>query len=199
MKLNAPEYVRLSRESATRQASAWWGMWALIATEASLFAYLLFSYAYLAALNSTHWPHEKPALVLPLTSTSLLLASSGVYWQAERALRSGKRRRGTSLLALTLLLGCIFTALQGYEWHNRHYTVADGTFASSYFVTTGFHMAHVIVGLLMIACLMLLLSRENSRTQWHVRTGVVGMYWHFVDAVWVAVFCAYYVWPYLRS
>lgn len=179
-----------------RRVSGWWGMWMLIATEASLFAYLLFAYGYLAVLNGDAWPRERPEMKIALCGTALLLASSGVFALAERACKAG--RRPLLLLSLAALMGVVFIALQAIEWRHREYSLADGAYASSYFVTTGFHMAHVVGGLLMIAALWwwVWLGLVDARRP--AAFTIVGMYWHFVDAVWLAVFAAYYVWPLLR-
>jgi cytochrome c oxidase subunit 3 len=87
--------------------------------------------------------------------------------------------------------------VQVLEWHNKPYRLASSTYSSLYFTITGFHMAHVAVGLLMIAALFLW-SVLGMFDRWrHAPVSIGAVYWHFVDAVWLAVFLTFYVTPHL--
>jgi heme/copper-type cytochrome/quinol oxidase subunit 3 len=94
-------------------------------------------------------------------------------------------------------MGLGFTAVQLLEWRDKTYGVGASSYASLYFVTTGFHMAHVLVGLVVIAALFLWTALDyfSPRRRLVVSAGV--LYWHFVDIVWVFVFTTYYLTPYL--
>jgi heme/copper-type cytochrome/quinol oxidase subunit 3 len=185
--------------SKGHRASGWWGMWMMILTEASLFAYLLFSYAYLGTQSHGGWVPELPRLRIALPNTVLLVASSLVLYWGETGIKKGQRGRLVAALALTLLMGAAFAGLQGLEWHNKTYGPSADAYASSYFMTTGFHMAHVIGGLLLIATLLLWAAMGKFDARRHAAVSIGALYWHFVDVVWLAVFTTFYLTPYLVS
>lgn len=181
-----------------RKGIGYWGMGTLVATEAALFVYLLFAYYYTGATAQKGWvlePH--PTLKLALPNTILLLLSSVVAWIGERGILD--RQRGKALLGIggAFVMGLVFALVQGDEWANKPFTLGTSSFASLYFVTTGFHMAHVIVGLGVLAALFLWTALDyfSPRRRLEISAGVI--YWHFVDAVWLCVFFTYYVTPYL--
>ncbi|MBL29121.1 MAG: heme-copper oxidase subunit III [Rhodospirillaceae bacterium] len=181
-----------------RRASGWYGMWGLIATEAALFAYLLFSYFYLAFHVDRPWPPEGlPHLALAGPNTLLLLASSVVLWFGERAIRRGARGLTIVLIVATFVMGLAFVGVQGLEWHNKPFSFHSHTYAALYFTITGFHMAHVIAGLLVLAGLALWSGLGYFDSRRHAVVSIGALYWHFVDAVWIAVFLSLYITPYL--
>jgi cytochrome c oxidase subunit III len=188
---------RLPVGSVRHQASGWWGMWCLIATEAGLFAYLLFTYFYLASQAHGQWLPELPRLRLALPNTIVLIASSAVLYWGETGMRAGKRGRLMLALAVTLGMGAVFIGVQGLEWHNRKFVLSDNAYASSYYTTTGFHMAHVAAGLLVLAALLLWTALGKFSRERHAAVSIGALYWHFVDVVWLAVFATYYLLPYL--
>ncbi|MGN6496191.1 MAG: cytochrome c oxidase subunit 3 [Tsuneonella sp.] len=176
----------------------WNGMLMLIAAEAALFAYLLFAYYYMAMTNAAGWmlePH--PALKLALPNTVLLLASSVAAWWGERGVIADDRRRALIGVGLAIAMGAVFVLVQVFEWRAKSYSLATNSYGGLYFITTGFHMAHVVVGLVILAVLWLWTWRGwfSPLRMIPVSNGIV--YWHFVDAVWLAVFATYYVSPYL--
>jgi cytochrome c oxidase subunit 3 len=179
-------------------SNGWWGMWCLILTEAALFAYLLFGYFYLASQSHGGWIPALPKLRIALPNTFILIASSFLLYWGERGIKNGKRGRLLWGLGGTLVLGIIFAFLQGLEWHNKEFTLSTSAYASSYFVTTGFHMAHVIGGLLVIATLLIWTALNKFDANRHAAVSIGSAYWHFVDFVWIAVFATYYAVPYLR-
>jgi heme/copper-type cytochrome/quinol oxidase subunit 3 len=175
-----------------------WGAGTLIASEAALFGYLLFSYYYLAATNATGWLLEpSPALKVALPNTLLLLASSGAAWFGEQGILKLKRAPALAGFGLAFLMGTAFAVVQVIEWRTKGYGIGLSSYSSLYFVTTGFHMAHVLVGLLVLAALFLWTALDyfSPRRQLVVSAGV--LYWHFVDVVWIFVFTTYYLTPYL--
>jgi len=181
-------------------APGWWGIIAGIVTEAALFGYLLFSYAYLAAQpHSSAWPSEPPSLSLAGPNTIILLLSSVAVWLGERAVRQNKPRTQLIGLCAGALLGLIFVAVQLVEWKSKPFTLASGPYGSLFFTITGFHMAHVIAGLLMLAALIAWSSRRYFDETRHAAISIGAIYWHFVDAVWLAVFFTLYLTPYMRA
>jgi len=181
-----------------RHGIGWWGAGMLVASEAALFGYLLFSYYYVGATGQTGWLLEpEPDLHLALPNTLILLASSVAAWFGERGVI--ERRRGQALtgFAVALALGTLFALIQTWEWAAKSYGPGTSSYASLYFVTTGFHMAHVVAGLLILAAILgwTALDYFSPRRRINVSAGV--LYWHFVDLVWLLVFTTYYVTPYL--
>lgn len=178
------------------QSTAWWGMAFLILTEGSLFAYLFFSYFYLASQNAGHWlPDGPPDLMNSSISTALLLSSSGIAWWAERGIARGSRGRLAIGLATTIVAGVVFLALQGHEWTTRPYSLSSSPYSSLYFVITGFHGAHVIVGLLMLGALLGWTAMGRFSKDWHLEVSIGIVYWHFVDLVWLAVYATLFLSP----
>jgi len=181
-----------------RHGVGYWGAGTLIATEAALFAYLLFSYYYLGASSPPGWLLEThPTLKLSLPDTLLLVASSFVAWFGERGVL--RRRRGQALLGfgVAFIMGAVFAAVQYLEWLSKSFSLGANSYASLYFVTTGFHMAHVLVGLVVLLALFVWTALDyfSPRRRLSVSAGV--LYWHFVDVVWLFVFTTYYITPYL--
>jgi cytochrome c oxidase subunit III len=181
-----------------RHGIGYWGVGMLVVSEAALFAYLLFAYYYTGASAQHGWVLEsRPSLKLALPNTILLLASSVVAWIGERGILD--RQRGKALLGfgLAFIMGAVFAVVQGYEWASKPFSLGTSSYASLYFVTTGFHMAHVIIGLGVLAALFLWTALDyfSPRRRLTISSGV--LYWHFVDVVWLFVFSTYYLTPYL--
>ncbi|HJW57260.1 cytochrome c oxidase subunit 3 [Noviherbaspirillum autotrophicum] len=184
--------------SVDHRASGWWGMWCLIATEAALFAYLLFSYFYLGSQAHGHWVPELPKLALALPNTFILIASSFILRWGENGIRCGKQNRLVWGLGGTIVLGIVFVGMQVLEWHNKPFAWSTDAYASSYFVTTGFHMMHVIGGLLVLGVLLLWTTFGMFNAKRYAAVSIGSLYWHFVDVVWLAVFTSFYLLPYLH-
>jgi heme/copper-type cytochrome/quinol oxidase subunit 3 len=187
---------RLPIGGAGKGSTGWWGMVLLIVTEAALFAYLVFSYFYLGALARGPWPPAgPPELRLALPNTGILLLSSGAMWYAESGIGRGDRRRLGLGLALALVLGCVFVGIQMIEYRHLLFTPRTGAYGSLFFTITGFHGAHVVVGLLMIAFVSARAWRGHFTAGRHLAVTNVSWYWHFVDVVWLVVFGSLYLSP----
>jgi heme/copper-type cytochrome/quinol oxidase subunit 3 len=170
----------------------------LILAEASLFIYLLFSYYYMALqVGHGFLPDKPPSIALSLPNTIILLASSVAVWWGDRGIRRGKRGQLVAGLAIAFVLGAVFVAIQLIEWHEQTFTMRSSQYGSLFFTITGFHMAHVVVGLLVLLTLLVwsMLGYFEGRRSAPILIG--GAYWHFVDAVWLAVFFTFYITPYL--
>jgi len=184
--------------SMGHKASGWWGMLCVIATEASVFIYLLFSYFYFAIEFHQGWvPDGPPSLALALPNTAVLIASSLTLWWGERSMRRGEPRRALMAILATIALGAMFVGVQLAEWHNKTFSLTSHPYGSVYFTTTGFHMVHVVVGLIVLAALAMWTWLGYFDRVRHAPVSIGALYWHFVDAVWVAVFFTFYVTPYL--
>lgn len=176
-------------------ATGWWGMLCLIATEGILFAYLIFSYAYLGVQAPGGWPPGgAPSIRLALPNTILLLASSLVLEIGHWRFKSGRDKSTTPVLVITALMGALFVWVQLREWSDKGFGITDSSYSSIYFTLTGFHLAHVVAGI--IALLVLAFwgwQQRLVRGGLHLLLGRI--YWHFVDVVWVVVFITIYLVP----
>jgi cytochrome c oxidase subunit III len=181
-----------------RRGVGWWGVGTLVASEAALFAYLLFAYFYLGATAGPGWLLEpSPTLGVALPNTVLLLASSLVAWWGERGVLNQRRAQALWGFGGACLMGTVFALVQMHEWHTKAFGIGTSSYGSLYFLTTGLHEAHVIVGVLILAAIFLWTALDyfSPRRRLSVSAGV--LYWHFVDAVWLFVFTTYYLTPYL--
>jgi heme/copper-type cytochrome/quinol oxidase subunit 3 len=182
------------------RASGWWAMIFTVFTEASLFSYLLFSYYYLAV--QPHQPGTfpeggQPDLKLALPNTIILIASSLAVAWAQFGIEHGSKRRLTLGLGIGALLGLVFLVIQYFEWAEKPFTLSSTPYSSLYFVVTGFHMAHVVMGVAMLAALTWWSSRGYFNRVRYAHIHIGALYWHFVDVVWIAVFFTFYLTPLL--
>jgi len=183
--------------SKGRLSSGWWGMLTVIATEAALFAYLLFSYYYIGAQVTSPWPPGgPPKLELAVPGTILLLVGSVTMWWGERGVRAGKRGQLLIGLGVSVLLALAFVVLEGVEWSRKGYSLMSNAYGSLYFTITGFHLLHVLVGVVMLAMLFVWTLLGYFGVRRHSTVSIAVLYWHFVTAVWIAVFLTFYVTPY---
>ena len=174
---------------------AWWGMAVLIATEAMIFATLLSSYLFVRAA-SKEWPldHiEPPELKLIWVFTAILLGSSGPMFFAEHGIRKGSLARLRLGLAMVFVMGASFLGFLAYEYHELTFGVRDNAYGSLFYAITGLHGAHVVGGLLMIGLLQIKAWLGKFSAERHETVAVIGMYWHFVDVVWIFVFSTLYL------
>jgi heme/copper-type cytochrome/quinol oxidase subunit 3 len=186
--------------STGHHASGWFGMWCLVVTEGALFVYLLFSYFYCASQQAGAWPPGgPPKLDLALPNTAILLASSAAVWWGERNVRRNRRGAGAIGLLVGLVLGCIFAAVQLREWHGKPFGFGPDLYGTLFYTVTGFHLAHVVAGLFVLAALALWTGLGKFDARRHVPVSIGAVYWHFVDAVWIVVFTSLYLLPYARA
>jgi cytochrome c oxidase subunit III len=181
-----------------RHGIGWWGAGTLIASEGALFAYLLFAYYYTGATAPPGWVLESsPSLKLALPNTLLLLLSSLMAWWGEQGVLKAARARALAGFACAFVMGSVFVFVQWLEWRSKTFGIGTSSYSSLYFVTTGFHMVHVLLGLAVLLALVAWTALDyfSPRRRLVVSAGV--LYWHFVDAVWLFVFTTYYLTPYL--
>lgn len=184
-------------EAPAGRTVGWWGMVMFVTTEATVFAVLLSSYFYVA-FQLPEWPPgdiKEPELLRPLIMTALLLPSSLPVMWAERGIKKGQRWRLRLGLIATLLLGGSFLALQAIEYAGKlkEFTLTTNVYGSFFYVITGFHGVHVVVGLLMVGWLLAASLRGSFGYRRHERVRLTAIYWHFVDAVWVFILFTIYL------
>jgi cytochrome c oxidase subunit III len=184
--------------SAGKRSGGWWGMLALIVTEGFLFGYLLFTYFYLASQTEQHWPPEGlPILLIPGINTLILLASSGFVWACERCIQRRLMHWSLASMAMAVIFGVCFVVIQLQEWSKKTYDMTANLYGSLYFTITGFHLLHVIVGLIILMMLLLWIALGYFDDRRYAAVTIGGLYWHFVDVVWLLVFTSLYLSPYL--
>ncbi len=181
-----------------RRGLGWWGVLCLIATEGALFGYLLFSYYYFAVQHDQSWfPHPLPSFRLSAPNTVILLLSSVAMWWGDRGVRRGARGQLLTGVSLALLLGIIFAVVQGFEWRNKGFAWRSGGYNSLYFTITGFHLMHIVVGLIVLLTILTWSALGYFSPRRSAPVLIASVYWHFVNAVWLVVFTTFYITPYL--
>jgi cytochrome c oxidase subunit 3 len=133
--------------------------------------------------------HHAGVLTRPFT----FLLLPGVWASRNRARR---RERGDLLrgLAVTILLGLIFSGFQMYEYHHAAFGFKDTVYASTFYMATGFHGAHVIIGTIFLIVCFFRAKKDHFAPADHFGFEAAAWYWHFVDVVWLFLFAAIYVW-----
>lgn len=193
----------LPRHAEGPRAFGWWGMVWLIATEATLFAALIASYFFIRFRSGVVWPPdgiEAPRLGLPVLMSVVLLSSSIPVHYAERAIKRGRQMGLRVGLALGFVLGGAFIVMTlGIEWAQTltEFTPRTNAYGSFFYTILGFHGMHVIVGLVMNAWIQVRAWHGAFDSERHLSVQNFAMYWHFVDAVWVAVFATLYLSPHV--
>ena len=181
---------------AQRSNPGWWVMVLVITTEAMLFAYFLFAYYYVGSMTVGPYPSDGPPdLKLSLPNTVILIVSSITMWWAERGIRVGNQMRLRLGMLVTLILGIIFLVIQGIEYSHKSFAPQTNAYGGLFFTITGFHGAHVFVGLLMNVVVQIWAWRGWFDADRHLAVTNAAMYWHFVDAVWLVVFFSLYITP----
>jgi cytochrome c oxidase subunit 3 len=167
-----------------------------ILSEIMLFGALFAAYFVIRG-ESTGWPPagglERPELILPGFNTLLLVASSVTMQWAVRSAGAGNRTTVLRWLGLTLVLGAVFIAIQGYEFSTNGFGLDAGVFGSTFYILTGFHGAHVLAGVLLIAVVANRARLGLVSAERHTALEATSYYWHFVDVVWIFLFSTLYV------
>jgi cytochrome c oxidase subunit 3 len=193
------------------------GMWVFLSSELLFFGPLLLGYLYLRMHDpqATGMASRHTDLLLGTVNTAVLLTSSFVMALAGHAAQGGGsagRRRAARLLALTALLGIVFLAVKGYEWHQEvgehlfpgpGFRPSDGTVAGTsygmelffllYFAATGLHALHLVIGVSACLWLAVRLRHAPPRGPGADAVELAGLYWHFVDVVWIFLYPLLYL------
>nr|AGN71172.1 cytochrome c oxidase subunit III [Eleutherodactylus atkinsi] len=186
----------------TVQKSLRYGMILFIASEVFFFIGFFWAF-YNASLTPAPevgecWPPTgitpMDPFAVPLLNTTVLLASGVSITWAHHSIMEGNRKESIQALALTILLGAYFTALQVFEYVEAQFTLADGIYGSTFFVATGFHGLHVIIGSLFLLTCLLRLALSHFTTQHHFGLEAAAWYWHFVDVIWLFLYVSIYWW-----
>jgi cytochrome c oxidase subunit III len=182
-----------------------YGMMLFIASEVMFFVAFFWAYFHFAlypehvsGATTAIWP---PAgvktfdpLHLPLLNTLILLLSGCTVTWAHHAIIHGDNRTAVRALAITVLLGVLFTAVQAYEYMTAPFSFyGGGIYSSTFFLATGFHGFHVIVGTIFLTVCLFRAMAGHFTPEKHFGFEAAAWYWHFVDVVWLFLFISIYV------
>ena len=179
-----------------------YGMALFIASEVMFFAAFFWAFfdASLFPKEATgfQWPPQGietfDPFEVPLLNTMVLLLSGVTVTWAHHALREGDRRNLVRGLVITVVLGILFTALQAYEYGHATFGFTDGIYPSTFFMATGFHGFHVIIGTCFLFVCLFRAMAGHFKPEHHFGFEAAAWYWHFVDVVWLFLFSCVYIW-----
>jgi cytochrome c oxidase subunit 3 len=134
------------------------------------------------------------AFGIPFLNTVILLSSGASVTWAHHAILAGNRSDALLGLILTIILAIVFTGLQYFEYTHATFTIADSVYGSCFYMATGFHGLHVIIGTIFITVCLVRLARHHFTKEHHFGFEAAAWYWHFVDVVWLFLFVSIYYW-----
>nr|YP_009987562.1 cytochrome c oxidase subunit III [Perkinsiella saccharicida]QBZ38035.1 cytochrome c oxidase subunit III [Perkinsiella saccharicida] len=131
---------------------------------------------------------------IPLLNTIILVSSGASITWAHQSMLTTKFKQSVKSMTITILLGVYFSFLQWWEYLNSTFTITDSTFGSTFFLTTGFHGIHVIIGTIFIFTALESVVNFKSNLINHLSMELSAWYWHFVDVVWLFLYLIMYWW-----
>jgi cytochrome c oxidase subunit III len=196
------ESVREKAHTPVVKLGLRYGMSLFIASEVMFFAAFFWAF-----FSSSLYPSEAighvwpPANIepmetfhLPLMMTLILLLSGTTVTWAHHAIVEGDRRTASVALGLTVILGVLFSSFQMYEYGHAHFGFKDGIYPSTFYMATGFHGFHVIIGTIFLAVCWFRVNAGHFTPKSHFGFEAAAWYWHFVDVVWLFLFVSIYWW-----
>lgn len=194
-----------------------WGklmMWIFLLSDTFIFSIFLTGYMKVRLSATDQWPNPSEVfalelfgvhlpLVLIAIMTFILITSSGTMAMAVNCAYKGDRRKTAILMAVTALFGASFVGMQVFEWTKL--IVDEGIrpwgnpfgaaqFGSTFFMITGFHGLHVTGGVIYLSIVARKVARGDYEKKGYAIVEIAGLYWHFVDLVWVFIFAFFYLW-----
>src|SRR5262249_33652180 len=171
------------------------GMYLFIASEIMLFGSFFTAYFFVRVVNGTPWPtppYELPVFVAGVNTAILMTSSATMHW-ATVAIKRGNVWGMRAGLLLTVLMGLSFLISQLYEYLRVGFNLSDGAFPTIFFCLTGLHGCHVFIGLTILAIMTVRAFRGHFSAEHHHGVEIGGIYWHFVDVMWIVVFTTVYI------
>jgi cytochrome c oxidase subunit 3 len=171
------------------------GMFLFIGSEIMLFGAFFTAYFFVRVAAGTPWPtppYELPVFVAGVNTVILVSSSFTMHW-ALQSIKRGNRSGLKGGLVLTLLLGTTFLLTQLLEYSRIGFTPHTDAFGSVFFGLTGLHGAHVFVGLTLLAAATIRAFRGHYTEESHHGVEIPGIYWHFVDVMWIVVYTTVYI------
>jgi cytochrome c oxidase subunit III len=208
---HAPELRHQFDDSAQQLETSTLGMWVFLITEMMFFggmfgAYTVYRSMYPEAFASTSHFMD---VTIGAINTGVLISSSFTMVLAVRSAQLGQKKALIVFLVLTLILGCVFLGLKASEYHEKWvehhipgpgFQYADARYFHQaqilfylYFAMTGMHAIHMIVGAGLLTTLIVMAARNRFSAGWYTPVEVIGLYWHFVDIVWIFLFPLLYL------
>jgi len=172
------------------------GMWLFLSSEIMFFGGLLAAFLHYKINNPSPAEHALLDVTLVGINTFILLTSSFTVVLGLDAIQHGNRRRLLLFLGLTMLLGAAFLAGQGYEFSDLYthgMTLSSSVYGSSFFTLTGFHGLHVLIGILWAGLTLRKARLGRYDDGNYAGVELFGLYWHFVDIVWIVLFTLIYL------
>lgn len=180
------------------------GMILFILSEAMLFISFFWAFFHSSLSPSTvfgcTWPPKELELLIvdpyyiPLLNTLLLVTSGLTVTVSHASLRSGDLNKALDYLLITVFLGIFFTLLQVGEYFNAYFDISDSVYGSVFFLITGFHGSHVIVGTIFLIVNYIRMKSIHFAKEAHIGYELAIWYWHFVDVIWLFVYVFLYIW-----
>nr|YP_009443918.1 cytochrome c oxidase subunit III [Stimulopalpus japonicus]ATU07139.1 cytochrome c oxidase subunit III [Stimulopalpus japonicus] len=179
-----------------------WGMILFITSEVFFFLSFFWAFFHSSLAPSPEiglmWPPKgiQPfnPIQIPLLNTIILLSSGFTITWAHHSIMKNNFSQTTQGLTLTILLGFYFTLLQGFEYWEASFSISDSIYGSSFFMATGFHGLHVIIGTIFITTMLMRHFNTHFSKTHHFGFEAAAWYWHFVDVVWLFLYISIYWW-----
>nr|YP_010627095.1 cytochrome c oxidase subunit III [Tremoctopus violaceus]ATR85792.1 cytochrome c oxidase subunit III [Tremoctopus violaceus]WBK26786.1 cytochrome c oxidase subunit III [Tremoctopus violaceus] len=179
-----------------------WGMLLFITSEICFFFAFFWAYFHSSLAPNTDigacWPptHIYPLnpFQVPLLNTAILLASGVSVTWAHHSLMTNNSSSSIQSMLITILLGMYFSILQGLEYMETSFSISDSIYGSTFFVATGFHGLHVIIGSLFLLMSLIRILMSHFSPSHHFGFEAAAWYWHFVDVVWLFLYTFIYWW-----
>ncbi|CAN5503010.1 cytochrome c oxidase subunit 3 [soil metagenome] len=174
--------------------------WKLFLVSEGAIFFVFFLHYYYTIYQSSVWPpkgtpHISP--IIPAIGTIILMSSSLTCEIAHKCLIRGRRSASKNWLLLTIGLGLVFLSLQGFEWGHLQasegFTITSGYIGTIFYLVTGFHGAHVIIGIMLLYLVFTRFEMGSFDRKRHFSMNAASWYWHFVDVIWIFVFLSLYL------
>jgi cytochrome c oxidase subunit 3 len=190
----APHGPPAAHQSSRVSASVL-GMLLFIASEVMLFGSFFTAYFFVRVVNGIDWPpkqFELPVFVAGVNTAILVTSSFTMHW-ALQSIKRGNRAGLKAGLLLTFLMGLVFLLTQAREYSRVGFAPHDGAFGTIFYSLTGLHGAHVFVGLSILLAMTIRAFRGHFSPEQHHGVEIGGIYWHFVDVMWIVVYSTVYL------
>lgn len=174
------------------------GMFLFIGSEIMLFGSFFTVYFFDRVVGhgvNGHWPpvgFERPWFLAGINTVLLVTSSFSMHW-ADTSIKRGNRAGLRAGLVLTVCLGLTFLSIQVIEYHRLGFNTGDTSFASTFFGLTGLHACHVFIGLVILLVMTVRAFRGHFSAEHHHGVEIAGIYWHFVDVMWIVVYVTVYL------
>jgi cytochrome c oxidase subunit III len=171
------------------------GMFLFIASEVMLFGSFFTAYFFVRVANGEPWPtpgHHLPVFVAGMNTIILVTSSFTMHW-ALQSIKRGNRAGLQAGMVLTFLLGLTFLLTQVREYSRIGFSPSTDAFGTIFYCLTGLHGAHVFVGLTLLLAVTIRAFRGHYSAEAHHGVEIPGIYWHFVDVMWIVVFTTVYI------